>query len=60
MVCPSCKHENRAGRKFCVHCGAGLELDLPLVRRQRLGTRRAVLRRVREATGRGGAGTDVA
>ena len=26
MLCPSCKHENRAGRKFCVHCGAGLEL----------------------------------
>src|SRR6266496_6439488 len=25
MFCPSCKHENRAGRKFCVHCGAGLE-----------------------------------
>jgi hypothetical protein len=26
MLCPSCKHENRAGRRFCVHCGAGLEL----------------------------------
>ncbi len=26
MFCPSCKHENRADRKFCVHCGAGLEL----------------------------------
>ncbi len=29
MRCPSCKHENRAGRKFCVHCGAGLELSCP-------------------------------
>ena len=29
MLCPSCKHENRAGRKFCVHCGAGLELTCP-------------------------------
>jgi double zinc ribbon protein len=29
MFCPSCKHENRAGRKFCVHCGAGLELACP-------------------------------
>ncbi len=29
MFCPSCKHENRAGRKFCVHCGAGLELSCP-------------------------------
>ncbi len=29
MLCPSCKHENRAGRKFCVHCGAGLELSCP-------------------------------
>jgi len=29
MLCPSCKHENRAGRKFCVHCGAGLELACP-------------------------------
>ncbi|MET0164758.1 MAG: zinc ribbon domain-containing protein [Vicinamibacterales bacterium] len=26
MFCPSYKRENRAGRKFCVHCGAGLEL----------------------------------
>ena len=26
MLCPSCKHDNRTGRKFCVHCGAGLEL----------------------------------
>jgi len=26
MLCPSCKHENRAGRRFCVDCGAGLEL----------------------------------
>src|SRR5438105_9868778 len=24
VLCPSCKHENRAGRKFCVHCGTGL------------------------------------
>ena len=29
MLCPSCKHDNRAGRKFCVHCGAGLELSCP-------------------------------
>ena len=29
MLCPSCKHENRAGRRFCVHCGAGLELACP-------------------------------
>jgi hypothetical protein len=29
VLCPSCKHENRAGRKFCVHCGAGLELSCP-------------------------------
>jgi class 3 adenylate cyclase/tetratricopeptide (TPR) repeat protein len=29
MRCPSCKHENRAGRKFCVHCGAGLEPSCP-------------------------------
>src|SRR6058998_846082 len=27
MLCPSCKHENRAVRKFCVHCGAGLEFS---------------------------------
>jgi len=26
MLCPSCGHENRAGRRFCVQCGAGLEL----------------------------------
>jgi hypothetical protein len=29
MFCPSCKHENRAGRRFCVHCGAGLDLSCP-------------------------------
>jgi hypothetical protein len=29
VFCPSCKHENRAGRKFCVHCGAGLESSCP-------------------------------
>ena len=29
VLCPSCKHENRSGRKFCVHCGAGLELACP-------------------------------
>ena len=29
MLCASCGHENRAGRKFCVHCGAGLELACP-------------------------------
>src|SRR6266851_4439975 len=29
MLCPSCKHEHRAGRKFCVHCGAGLGLVCP-------------------------------
>jgi zinc-ribbon domain len=22
MLCASCGHDNRAGRKFCVHCGA--------------------------------------
>jgi hypothetical protein len=25
MFCPSSKHENRAGRKFCVYCRGGLE-----------------------------------
>jgi class 3 adenylate cyclase len=29
VLCPSCKQENRAGRKFCVHCGAGLGLVCP-------------------------------
>jgi class 3 adenylate cyclase len=29
MLCPSCGHENRAGRRFCVHCGAGLEPSCP-------------------------------
>jgi class 3 adenylate cyclase len=29
VLCPSCKHENRAGRKFCVHCGGGLEPSCP-------------------------------
>ena len=29
MLCPSCRHENRAVRKFCAHCGAGLELSCP-------------------------------
>jgi class 3 adenylate cyclase len=29
MFCASCGHENRAGRRFCVHCGAGLELTCP-------------------------------
>jgi class 3 adenylate cyclase len=29
MVCPSCGHENRAGRRFCVQCGAGLEFACP-------------------------------
>jgi class 3 adenylate cyclase len=29
VLCPSCKHENRAGRRFCVHCGAGLGLACP-------------------------------
>ena len=29
MFCPSCKHENRAGQKICVHCGAGLDLSCP-------------------------------
>src|SRR5206468_12549472 len=29
MLCPSCNHENRAGRTFCVHCGARLELVCP-------------------------------
>jgi class 3 adenylate cyclase len=29
MLCPSCKHENRAGQKFCVHCGAGLKVSCP-------------------------------
>jgi Double zinc ribbon len=26
MFCPSCKHENRAGRRFCAHCGVKLTL----------------------------------
>lgn len=26
MLCPSCKHENREGRKFCAQCGAELAL----------------------------------
>src|SRR6266498_1108536 len=26
MFCPSCKHGNRAGRKFCARCGAKLTL----------------------------------
>ena len=26
MRCPSCDHDNRAGRKFCVECGAVLAL----------------------------------
>ena len=25
-MCPSCKHENRAGRTFCVQCGGALPL----------------------------------
>jgi double zinc ribbon protein len=29
MVCPSCGHENRVGRRFCVQCGAGLALACP-------------------------------
>jgi len=29
VSCSSCGHENRAGRKFCVHCGTGLELVCP-------------------------------
>jgi predicted amidophosphoribosyltransferase len=29
MLCPSCGHENRAGRRFCVQCGAGLALACP-------------------------------
>jgi class 3 adenylate cyclase len=29
MLCPSCGHENRAGRRFCVQCGAGLDLTCP-------------------------------
>src|SRR4029453_16600913 len=29
MFSPSCSRENRAGRRFCVHCGAGLELACP-------------------------------
>jgi hypothetical protein len=29
MRCSKCGRENRAGRKFCVHCGAGLELTCP-------------------------------
>jgi class 3 adenylate cyclase/predicted ATPase len=29
VLCASCGHENRAGRKFCVHCGAGLEFSCP-------------------------------
>jgi len=29
MTCPSCGTENRAGRKFCVECGAALALKCP-------------------------------
>ena len=29
MTCPSCSAENRAGRKFCVECGAALALKCP-------------------------------
>ena len=29
MICPSCAAENRPGAKFCVRCGAGLELACP-------------------------------
>src|SRR3972149_561980 len=29
MRCSSCGQENREGRKFCVECGAGLELACP-------------------------------
>jgi class 3 adenylate cyclase len=29
MNCPSCDHENRDGRKFCVDCGAALALKCP-------------------------------
>jgi hypothetical protein len=29
MLCPSCKGENRAGRRICLHCGTGLELASP-------------------------------
>lgn len=29
MRCPSCAHENREGRRFCVECGARLELICP-------------------------------
>lgn len=29
MNCPSCGAENRAGRKFCVECGATLALKCP-------------------------------
>ena len=29
MLCPSCGHENRAGRRFCAQCGAALGLTCP-------------------------------
>jgi class 3 adenylate cyclase len=29
MRCSSCDSENREGRKFCVHCGAGLAVTCP-------------------------------
>jgi class 3 adenylate cyclase/tetratricopeptide (TPR) repeat protein len=29
MTCPACSAENRAGRKFCVQCGAALALTCP-------------------------------
>jgi hypothetical protein len=29
MQCPKCQAENRAGAKFCLKCGAGIEQECP-------------------------------
>jgi hypothetical protein len=29
MECPQCQHQNRAGRRFCSKCGAGLAPTCP-------------------------------
>ncbi len=29
MICPSCSHSNREGRKFCSECGIAFEIPCP-------------------------------